>query len=378
MSASALQFAAGITLGGLPIDARFDIERGQVTALFGASGAGKSTLLALIAGALAPTRGTITLGGVCVADASTRHRLPLEQRGVGWVFQDGKLFPHLTVRDNLLFGARRQAPSASTARLSLDSVIAVLGLGALLARHPRDLSGGERQRTAIGRALLSQPQLLLLDEPLASLDAPRRAEILALLARVRTEFELPMLYVTHSLGEVLRLADRLLLLERGQMLAEGPLTELVGRADTPLLAQRQDAGTLIEAPTLPPQMSRSAVHLDLGEGLQLAVPWHEAAPGALLRVYVRASDVMLAAQAPHAISVRNVLPAIVHRISERTTDTALVELRVGAHQLLAALTHEAVSEMTLAPGTHTYALIKSVAIDIPAGARLLDASALVD
>lgn len=372
MNEPALEFDAGITLGRSAIDARFHIDPGTVTAIFGPSGAGKSTLLSLVAGALQPDRGHIAIDGRIVADATRRHATPMQRRDIGWVFQDGKLFPHLTVRDNLLFGARlRAAPRGSTS-LQLQRVVDVLGLGALLQRHPRDLSGGERQRTAIGRALLSQPKLLLLDEPLASLDAPRRKEILTLLLRVREELRLPMLYVTHSLGEVLRVADRLLILDAGRMLAEGPLTEMIGRADTPLLAQRHDVGAIIEAP-LAGTAQRGLTRLDLGDGLQLTVPADAQQSGPLARVYVLANEVMLAMTAPQAISVRNVLPATVTRIVERSADAPLIELQVGAHRLLAAVTRDAVAELGLRPGVRSYALVKSVAIDAPAGARLVEA-----
>lgn len=366
-----LDFDAGVTLGEMAIDAKFCIAPGSVSAIFGASGAGKSTLLALVAGALQPMRGRIRIDELTVAAAGAAP-LPLERRGIGWVFQDGKLFPHLSVRDNLLFGSRLRAARPHSLRLGFDMVVEVLGLAGLLGRHPRDLSGGERQRTAIGRALLSQPRLLLLDEPLASLDAARRAEILDLLARVRDDFKLPMLYVTHSLGEVLRIADRLLILERGRMLAEGAVPDLIGRIDTPLLAARRDVGALVEAPVHAQDAAHDSTQLDLG-GVRLTVPGRVGHVGSKARVYILANEVMLATQPPQAISVRNVLPAVVTRLAHSSAST-LVELHVGQHVLLASLTQDAIAELAIAPGSHCFALIKSVAIDAPAGARLIDAS----
>jgi molybdate transport system ATP-binding protein len=368
-----LEFDAGITLGDLQIDARFQIAQRSVTAVFGPSGAGKSTLLELTAGAKRPTRGRIRLAGRTVADAASTAHEPLQQRGLGWVFQDGKLFPHLSVRDNLLFGAHAREHAARCTPLQFDAVVDVLGLQPLLSRWPRDLSGGERQRVAIGRALLSQPQLLLLDEPLASLDAPRRREILGLLTRVRDEFGLPMLYVTHNLGEVLQIADRLLLLDRGRMLAEGPLQQLIGHIGTPVLTDRPDAGALIDTTVTAHDALRGATLLRLSEQLQLVIPLQPVPVASRIRVYVLANEIMLASAPPAAISVRNVLPATVTQLLQHRDDgSALAELAVGQHRLLAAVTGDAVREMKLARGERTYALIKSVAIDAPAGSRLLE------
>ena len=367
-----LEFNAGITLGSLPIDAQFRVAAGEVTALFGASGSGKSTLLALVAGALAPSRGRVLLRGELVSDAATGQHLPLEERGIGWVFQDGRLFPHLRVQENLRFGmGRRPADTTGCPSICYDDVISVLGLAPLLQRWPRQLSGGERQRVAIGRALLSQPRLLLLDEPLASLDAPRRTEILDLLERLRDDFRIPMLYVTHSLGEVLRLADRLVLLEHGRMLAEGPLQALIGRADTQLLASRSDTGALITAAVLRHQDTQRSTLLDLGDGITLTVPQLRTSIGARVRAYIQANEVILASAPPQAISVRNVLRATINRVQERADGSVLVELQIGTHGLLAAITRDAAQALALARGGEVYALIKSVGIDAPAGARMI-------
>ncbi len=364
-----IDFDAGLARGDFRVDAAFDAPAGTTTALFGASGAGKSTLLALIAGALRPDRGRIRLDGEAVADAATGLHCPLERRRIAWVFQDGRLFPHLDVARNLDYGLAR-LPRGTPVRFARERVVDVLGLGALLERWPHSLSGGERQRVALGRALLSQPRLLLLDEPLASLDAPRRLEILGFLERARREFPLPMVYVTHSLAEVLRIADQLVLLEQGRVVASGAPADLAGRLDTPLLASRADAGALLQARVLAQEPDGSATRLDL-DGQPLVVPRLEAAVGATVRAYVLASEVMIATEAPRGLSVRNVLPATVLRLATRADGAVLVELGCGRQPLLAAVSRGAVEELGLRPGQAVFALVKSVAIDAPVGGRLL-------
>ena len=364
-----IEFDAGIAREAFRVDARFVAPRDATTALFGASGAGKSTVLALLAGALRPDRGRIALDGEVVADAASGRHVPLEQRRIAWVFQDGRLFPHLRVAQNLDYGLAR-VPRNLDRRFTRERVIEVLDIGALLGRWPRDLSGGERQRVAIGRALLSQPRLLLLDEPLASLDAPRRLEILGFLERARREFPLPMVYVTHTLAEVLRIADRMVLLERGQVVGDGTPAGLAGRLDTPLLAARADAGALLQATVAGHEPDGSATRLDLG-GATLLAPRLDAAPGTPVRAYVQASEVMLATERPHGLSVRNVLPASIHKLATRADSTVLIELECGAQRLLAAVSRGAVVELGLEPGRDVFALVKTVSIDAPAGGRLL-------
>lgn len=364
-----IEFDAGIARAEFRVDACFAAPADATTALFGASGAGKSTLLALLAGAVRPDRGRIVIDGEVVADAASGAHLPLERRRIGWVFQDGRLFPHLDVAGNLEYG-RARLPRGTPQRFARERVVEVLGLGALLGRWPRDLSGGERQRVAIGRALLAQPRLLLLDEPLAALDAPRRLEILGFLERARREFPLPMIYVTHSLAEVLRIADHMVLLERGQVVGAGAPATLAGRLDTPLLAGRADAGALLQARVESHDAAGAATRLDLG-GATLLTPPLEAAVGAPVRAYVLASEVMLATERPRGLSVRNVLPATVLRLGARPDSTVLVELDCAGQRLLAAVSRGAVAELALAPGSAVFALVKSVSIDAPAGGRLL-------
>jgi molybdate transport system ATP-binding protein len=364
-----IEFDARATVGEFRLEVAFRVPEVGTTVLFGPSGAGKSTVLALLAGALQPTSGRIVVGTDVFLDTASAVHLPLERRHLGWVFQDGRLFPHLTVRQNLEYGLRRRAPGG-TASIGWQRVLDVLGIGGLVDRWPRDLSGGERQRVAIGRALLAQPRLLLMDEPLASLDAPRKREILELLAGIGAEFSTPIVYVTHSVAELLRLANHLVLLDRGRVLAQGPAAELIGRGDTPLLAARADAGAIIEAPIAAQHPERGATTLRLGD-VELQVPYLAGDLGRRVRLHVIASDVILATERPRAISVRNVLAARVTRLAARADGAVNVELALtGEHRLLATVTQEAV--LALAPGLPVFALLKSVAIDAPAGTRLLE------
>jgi molybdate transport system ATP-binding protein len=230
-------------LGEFRLGAGFEGPDRGVTALFGASGAGKTAVLAAIAGAWRPERGRIVAGGRTLFDSAAGVDLPMERRALGWIFQDARLFPHLNVKRNLAYGLERARNRER--RVGFDEVLSVLGIDHLLERRPRDLSGGERQRVAIGRALLSQPDLLLMDEPLAALDAPRRAEILPFLQRLKSRFQLPVLYVTHSLAEVMQLADHLVVMDAGAVVAAGPLRQVLERSDIPLLAGRADAASAL-------------------------------------------------------------------------------------------------------------------------------------
>jgi len=355
--------------GSFTLDVGFTTPADGVTAVFGASGAGKSTLLDLLVGSLQPKRGRIVIGDRVLLDTGRRIHIPTESRSIGWVPQDGLLFPNLKVLNNLRYGARRtlRIDEALEAR-----VIDTLGLDSLLERWPRDLSGGERQRVALGRALLASPQLLLLDEPLAAVDAARKAEILVLLESIKREFRIPVLHVTHSLAEVLRLADHLVLLDRGQVLAHGPIENLIGRADTPLLAMRADVGSLLtlELKTSAADSTHGLADLD-GHTIRIS-PLPADVKGPLIRAYVPANEVIIATQAPQGISVRNILPARILQLRRRNDGSVLIELAVGKQRLLAAVTDAAVRDLGLVVDRPVFALVKSMSLDAPAGLRLLE------
>ena len=363
-------------LGGFALNVAFEVQGRGVTCLFGASGAGKSATLSAIGGTLRPDGGRIAIGAEVLFDRASGVNRPMEQRGVGWVFQDARLFPHLSVEANLRYGLKRVRGRAL--RLGFDEVLAVLGVEGLLARRPRDLSGGERQRVAIGRALLSQPRLLLMDEPLSALDAARKAEILPFLERLKTAFDLPILYVTHNLSEVMRLADALVVLEAGKVAAQGPLAEVLARADVPLLTARADTAAVLDAVVAGHDPRRGLTRLEAG-GTELLTPLLGRPVGAAVRAVVLARDVLLAGEAPRALSARNVMPGRVERLTARPDGSVLVTVALeakapsGGPSLLSAVTRDAVEDLALAPGKPVWAVVKSVAVEGAVGGGLLTA-----
>jgi molybdate transport system ATP-binding protein len=361
-----LKVAIGKRLGGFQLDAAFEAAAHGVTILFGPSGAGKSSVLAAVAGALRPDTGLISLDDRPLFDAAARIRVPMARRRIGWVFQDARLFPHLSVEENLRFGLKR-APAVERP-IEFDEVVSVLGVERLLARRPRDLSGGERQRVGLGRALLSQPRLLLMDEPLAALDAPRRAEILPFFERLKTHFGVPVLYVTHSLAEAVRLGDRMAVMREGRVIAEGPLTDLASRPDLMLTGSRAQIGAALDG--------RIVGHEDLLTRIAVGdwtfrVPRLGLREQALVRLFVLARDVMLALDPPQRISARNVLEGRIKAL-EAEDDRVLARVEGSGGELLCALTPDAVEELQLQPGQMVWAVVKSVAID-GLGGGLLEA-----
>ncbi len=338
---------------GFRLDVAFAAPTPGVVALFGPSGAGKSSIVAGIAGLLRPDAGRVEVDGAVLSDA-----VPVERRRLGLVFQDARLFPHMNVATNLRYGLRR----APAGEIGFDAVAGLLGLDRLLDRRPHSLSGGERQRVAIGRALLSQPRLLLLDEPLASLDAARKAEILPYLLRLKTALKLPIIYVTHALDEVFALADTLVLLESGRVVAAGPVAELSSRADLPLAA-RDDAASVFDAEIAEHHPARRLSKLRAG-ALELWVPLVAAPIGQIMRVRIPAREIILATEAPSAISLHNIIPGVVRAIHEDPVrHAALVEIDAGA-ALLARVTPDAVARLGLRPGGKVLALVKSMAVDV--------------
>lgn len=354
-------------LGAFHLDARFEGAARGVTALFGPSGAGKSLTLAAIAGALRPQAGRIAIGGEVLFDRSSGVNLPMKRRAVGWAFQDGRLFPHLDVEANLRYGLGRA--KGRPHRVDFDQVVEVLDIARLLHRRPRDLSGGERQRVGVGRALLSQPRLLLMDEPLSALDAARKAEILPFLEGLKS-FDLPILYVTHSLAEVLRLADRLVLLDGGAVRTEGALPDLLGRADIPLLSDRADVAAALDTVVRSHDAARGLTHLTAA-GIELLTPMLDRPAGAAVRAVVLARDVLLAVEEPRGLSARNHLPAHIEALTPRADGSVLARLSVGdGGVLLSAVTRDAVDALGLAIGRQVWAVLKSVAVEGAGGGLL--------
>ncbi|MDN5863670.1 MAG: molybdenum ABC transporter ATP-binding protein [Gammaproteobacteria bacterium] len=346
-------------LGDVRIQARFAGEPG-ITVLFGHSGAGKSSVVNMISGLLKPDRGRIAVDGRVLFDDRRRINLPARKRRVGYIFQESRLFPHLKVRRNLLYG-RRFAPRQER-YVNPDRIVDLLGIGHLLDRRPPMLSGGERQRVAIGRALLASPSLLLMDEPLASLDAARKNEILPYIERLRDELKVPIVYVSHQFEEVSRLADMLVVMENGRLAAAGPLGEIMGRLDLASIAGREEAGTVIEARVIGHDREFQLTHLQCAAG-ELVVPRVAKPEQATVRVHIHALDVAIALEPPRGLSIRNVLPARIEEIGRETIPYAELRLNAAGVPLIAYVTGKAAHELDLRVGREVYALIKSVAID---------------
>jgi molybdate transport system ATP-binding protein len=355
----ALRAALRLDRVGASIDMRLELPARGVSALFGKSGAGKTTFLRLLAG-LERGRGSLTACGECWQDDARELFVPTERRGVGYVFQEASLFPHLSVRGNLDYAVKRR--SNSGAALDQATILEILDVGQLLPRRPSSLSGGERQRVAIARALLSAPRLLLMDEPLASLDDARKAEVLPYLERLRDELSIPIVYVSHSLDEVARIADWLVLVESGRVAQAGALTEMTSRLDSPL-SHGDQAGVVIVARV---QEHDPLHHLTRVEfpGGALWVTEVKRPAGTVVRARVLARDVSIALGEPGPSSILNVMPARVSDISDEGPDRVNVALEAGAGptRLLARVTRRSLSALELTAGKRVYAQVKSVAL----------------
>ena len=352
------------------VQARFS-SAARVVALFGRSGSGKSTVVNMIAGLAAPDRGRVVIDGETLFDSERRVNVPIERRGVGYVFQEGLLFPHMNVRQNLLFGAGRRGGGADgpAQGVPFDQVVSLLGVEPLLERSAPTLSGGEKQRVAIGRALLSRPRLLLMDEPLAALDTGRRSEILRLIERVRDECNVRIVYVSHSIGEVSRLADDVVLMNEGAVLACSDTEDIFNRADLRAYTGRFEGGALIEAHAARHD-ERYFLTTFAFDGGELVAPGIETPVGSRVRIRIRARDVTLATVRPQGMSVRNILEGRVSAIDDR--GGAIVEVRVrlgaasgeqGGRELLSRISHQALDEMQLVVGQSVFVLIKAIAFD---------------
>jgi len=354
-----IRFDARLQRGDFALDLRFDSDSGAL-ALFGPSGSGKSTALGLIAGLLRPDRGRIVLGEHVLFDSEAGIDVAPHRRRIGMVFQDALLFPHLTVRQNLMYG-RWFAGRRDAARL--EPIVDLLGIGHLLGRGPAGLSGGERQRVAIGRALLSSPRLLLFDEPLASLDYERRLEILPYILRLHEQLGIPFVYVSHAIDEVARLADRVIVLERGRCKADGPPGEVLAPAWAAGSEGRMGAVSVVEAVVREHDLRYGLTALEHPAG-RISVPGRIGEPGRPHRVIIRALDVSLAVQRPRDVSIRTVLLGRVTAIERDDTPLARVELGLlGSGRLVALVTRRSVDDLALDVGDDVFAMVKAVALD---------------
>jgi len=346
------------TLGGFRLAASFLVGEG-VTALFGRSGAGKTSVVNAIAGILRPERGRIDINDETVFDTALRIDVPTPKRRVGYVFQEGRLFPHLSVRQNLNYAclfSRGMPPS------EFDRVVELLGLRDLLDRRPGNLSGGEKQRVAIGRALLSSPRLLLLDEPLASLDAHRKNEVLQYIELIRDEVKVPIVYVSHAVEEVVRIADTVVLMSAGAVLAVGPAEDVMGRPDLRPGEGTFEGGAVIDARVVEQDMEHDLATLAF-EGGTLTATNVDALIGEPVRVRIRARDVSIALERPQRISIQNVLEGKIADIGAERSGIVDVTITVGATTLRSRITARAVEQLGLTPGLDVYALVKAVSLD---------------
>jgi molybdate transport system ATP-binding protein len=354
-----LHVSAQTRLGGFVLDVELQ-SAGGVTALFGRSGSGKTSIINVIAGLLRPARGRVELNGALLFDSARGIDLPVERRRIGYVFQDARLFPHLSVRQNLRYGAffNRGAGAAVDA----DQVIRLLGLEALLERRPGALSGGEKQRVAIGRALLASPRILLMDEPLAALDLQRKGEVLGYVERLREELDIPIVYVSHAIEEVVRIADRVALVSEGRVLASGAPDEIMNRLDLRPATGRYEAGAVIETRVLDYDARDDVTTLGFPGGALLATNL-DALIGEPVRVRVRARDVSLALRPPQDTSILNVLAGRILEIVEGPGAATDVRLAVGEATLLARVTRRSADRLGLRPGLEVYAMVKAISLD---------------
>ncbi|OIQ33124.1 MAG: molybdenum ABC transporter ATP-binding protein [Alphaproteobacteria bacterium MedPE-SWcel] len=342
--------------GRFTLDATFSAPSG-LTVIFGRSGSGKTTLINAVAGLLKPDRGRIKVGDTVLYDAASKISLPTRKRRLGYIFQDARLFPHLSVQRNLLYG-RRLIPARARGD-DLDHVIEMLGLASLLNQYPAHLSGGERQRVAIGRALLASPDLILADEPLAALDLPRKLEILPYFERIRDEMGVPILYVTHSAAEVARLATTVVVLDRGRVTQIGRAGEVLSDPNVVPTGVRS-LGSVLQA-TLVKHHDDGLSELDAG-GVALFVPRVDRPPGTRMRMRISAHEVILSNRMPEGLSALNVIPGTVESIRAGEGPGALVTLTTPSGPIVGRITQRSANQLGLAPGAQAFAVVKSVAI----------------
>ncbi|MFI3308377.1 molybdenum ABC transporter ATP-binding protein ModC [Ewingella allii] len=342
-------------LGNLTLQVTQNLPAQGITAIFGLSGAGKTSLINAIGGLTKPDTGRIALNNRPLFDADKGICLPPEKRRIGYVFQDARLFPHYRVQGNLQYGM------AASMRGQFDSIVALLGIGPLLNRFPLTLSGGEKQRVAIGRALLTAPEILLMDEPLAALDLPRKRELMPYLEKLAKEVNIPILYVTHSLDEILRLADKVLVLDNGSVLAMGDLEEVWASNIMRPWLPREEQSSVLNVSVLEHHPRYDMTALAIGDQ-RLWIGKVDAAEGTSMRVRVNAADVSLVLQpTANNSSIRNILPAKVLECLEIGSQVE-VKLAMADHIIWARITPWARDELMIRPGQWLYAQIKSVSL----------------
>lgn len=360
-----LQLTARLVRAGFTLDVDLRLPARGVSVLFGPSGSGKTSCLRVLAGLEPQAQGVVCVGGEVWQDSARRLMLPVHRRALGYVFQEASLFEHLSVRENLMFGFRRTPPAQR--RHAWDHGLELLGIAHLLQRWPHELSGGERQRVAIARALATSPRVLLMDEPLAAIDAARKNDILPWLEQLHERLDIPVVYVTHSSDELARLADHVVLLSEGRALCSGSVMELMTRLDLPL-ARGDAAAALIEARAAghAPADGLSVLAFDGGRLLLPQASQAAAPEGTAVRVRIQARDVSLSLQAPEHTSVLNVLGATVVDVVDDSPGQVLVGLRLGTGphpvRLISRISQHSARRLGIAPGQAVFAQIKGVAV----------------
>jgi molybdate transport system ATP-binding protein len=344
--------------GAFALRVHFELPTPGVVALFGRSGCGKSSLVNIIAGLLAPDAGSVALDDFVLLDTDRGINVPPERRRIGYVFQDARLFPHLSVAANLRYAQKR---AVGAPYVSLEAVTGLLDLASLMDRRTHQLSGGERQRVAIGRALLTQPRLLLLDEPLAALDGARREEVLPYLGTLRDQLAIPMVYVTHDFDDVLRLATHIVLMEAGSVIAQGAVGEMSLDPHLRAIIGPDEVGAIIDGIVLGIDSGANLTKVRVGHG-ELYVQAMGRAAGTALRVQLLARDIIVSTQIPQHLSVRNSLAGVVTSIQGDDLDSDLVTIDIGAAQIMARITKAATRDLSLRPGMKVWALVKSVSL----------------
>ncbi len=345
-----------IRRGDFKLKVEFSIPARGVTAIFGPSGSGKTLTLRAMAGLERESAGLMRVGRDIWQEGDTF--VPTHERGVGYVFQEASLFPHLSIRGNLEYALRRVPKDVEG--LGLTEAASLLGVSGILDRRPEGLSGGERQRVAIARALLTRPRILLMDEPLTSLDQAGKSDILPFLDRLHRELEIPLIYVSHATEEVAQLADHMVLFEKGTVLASGPIQEMLTRLDLPL-ALAPEAESVVDAVVTDHDEQHGLTFLDFAGG-RISVPNTGLAKGKTVRVRLRARDISLTLEHHSDTSILNIFPATVEVLSENDGPQVTVRLNVGGVPILSRITRRSMSQLNVTPGTQVFIQVKSVAL----------------
>lgn len=348
--------------GEFTVDAAFTGALSGVTALYGPSGAGKTSVINMVAGLIKPDKGHISVNGLCIFDSDHGIDLPPEKRRIGYVFQEGRLLPHLSVKGNLTYG--RNLTPEKNRFVDFDSVIDLLGISHLLKRRPARLSGGEKQRVAIGRALLTSPAMLLMDEPLASLDPQRKAEVQPFIMRLSREFSIPILYVSHVIDEILNLADRLVIMDMGKVVAFGDTEDLLSRPELQSRIDKNEYGTVISATVEEPVDKTGLTRLKFDSHI-LMVPPVSAPKGTPIRVRISSRYVAVSVRKPEETSFQNIYYGKIEKIVENDGPFVNIRINMGRY-LWARVTRQSCRDLNLYKGKDVYAMIKTVAVSIGA------------